>query len=326
MDLIYTNASKIDQGVLSAYSLDLAYGANSDENNFEVKLGKNEPSLDDSALIYIEGTEYGGIVDGMKKSSTSEVRAYFGRTWHGILNSKVIAVDYSTSSGIFKGEANKLLADIIYRLSLNDLFTADENDSGVTIKSHQFGSYSLGYDGITKMLSKNGAKLKIAWDAKSRKVRLSAVSIADYTESALDSDVAQLSIERHCNKVNHMICLGRGQQEERWVVHLYVDQFGRIGNKQYFKGSEEYVYIYDNTFCESMEDLISMGETKLNELLNKDKAEIDFAESETALFDVGDIVAATDLQTGIGVSSAVTSKIVRINNGVISTEYKTGGQ
>ena len=33
MDLIYTNANRVDQGVLLDYELDLAFGA--DENNFE---------------------------------------------------------------------------------------------------------------------------------------------------------------------------------------------------------------------------------------------------------------------------------------------------
>ena len=44
MDLIYTNANRVDQGVLSAYSFDLSFGEK--ENDFEMTLGADEPVLE----------------------------------------------------------------------------------------------------------------------------------------------------------------------------------------------------------------------------------------------------------------------------------------
>ena len=63
MDLIYTNASGEDVGVLQGFTLDLAYG--SDENDFQLEVSIDNQAIEAGAYIYIDGTEYGGIVDGL---------------------------------------------------------------------------------------------------------------------------------------------------------------------------------------------------------------------------------------------------------------------
>ena len=62
----------------------------------------------------------------------------------------------------------------------------------------------------------------------------------------------------------------------------------------------------------------------MTELRNDDKAEIALLESEGLSYDIGDIVGATEVKSGVSVSAAVSQKIVKIKNGVVSTEYKTG--
>ena len=47
-------------------------------------------------------------------------------------------------------------------------------------------------------------------------------------------------------------------------------------------------------------------------------------ENTNIAFDIGDIVGSTDITTGVSVSATVTQKIVKINNGFINIEYKTG--
>lgn len=318
MDLIFTNAERIDQGVLSVYGLDLSYG--SSENDFEITIGANKSSIEFGSFIYIEGTEYGGIVGGLKASTNGETIIYSGRTWHGIINSKVIQPDSGEDHLIVSGDANDVLAYLIDRLGLSGLFVAAEELSGVSISGYQFSRYCKGYDGIRAMLAANGAKLKIAW--KNRYVVLSAEPIADYTEYPVDGDIATLSVEQHSHKVNHLICLGKGDLSEREVIHLYVDQFGRIGNVQYYTGLDEFCDTYDNS---NSENLRKDGTSKLKELRDNDKSEISIQETEGILYDIGDIVGATEYTSGVSVSATVTQKIVKINNGVVSTEYKTGG-
>lgn len=320
MDLIYTNADRSDLGVLLAYSLDMSFGA--EENDFEMIVGANEPLLETDAFAYIEGTEYGGMIGGIKARTNGETVTYSGRTWHGILNSKVIEPDTGENYLIVSGEAHDILSMLISRLGLSGLFVAVENPSGVVIRRYQFHRYCKGYDGIMAMLKENGAKLKIAWE--NRSVTLSVERIADYTESPVDGDIATLSVEQNHHKVNHLICLGRGDLADREVIHLYVDQFGRIGDSKCYFGLDEITDTYDNNNAESSEDLRNGGIERLKELRSNDIAEIAISETEGLFYDIGDIVGATEYKTGIKVAEAVTQKIVKINNGVVSTEYKTG--
>lgn len=319
MDLIYTNAKRADQGVLKSHAFDLSFGAS--ENDFELTLGADEPMLEFGAFAYIEGTEYGGIVDGIKTSTGGETITYKGRTWHGIINSKVIEPDTGESHLVVSGDANEILQNLIARLGLSGLFVAAENLSGVNISTYKFSRFCKAYDGIKAMLAKNGAKLKIAWNG--RMVHLSAEPSADYTESPIDGDIAPLTVERHENKVNHLICLGRGELAEREIIHLYADEFGSIGKVQYYTGLDEITETYENANVESIEELEEGGIDRLTELRNNDTAEIDLPETERS-YDIGDIVGATDVKSGVSVSAAVSQKIVKIKNGVVGTEYKTG--
>ena len=318
MDLIFTNSEREDQGVLSTHSFDLSYGAA--ENDFELTLGADEPTLETDACIFIEGTEYGGIVGGIKTSTNGETITYKGRTWHGILNSKVIQPDTGEDYLVVSGDANEVLSFLIVRLGLSGLFVADEIASGVNISSYKFHRYCKGYDGVADMLADNGGKLKIAW--KDRAVHLSAEPIADYTESPFDGDIATLTVEQYKDKVNHLICLGKGDLAAREVIHLYVDQGGRIGDVQYYTGLAEIVDTYDNS---NSDDLRSDGVKHFKELRNNDKAEISLSEADGLTYDIGDIVGAKEYKFGVSVSAAITQKIVKIYNGVVSTEYKIGG-
>lgn len=318
MDLIFTNAKRVDQGVLSAYAFDLSFGAS--ENDFEITIGANEAVLESGAMVYMEGTEYGGTVDILKTSTNSETITHKGRTWHGIMNSKVIQPDNGEDYLVVSGDANEVLSFLVARLGLSGLFVVAEELSGVNIPGHKFPRYCKGYDGIRAMLASVKAKLKIAW--KDRVVRLSAVPIADYTDSPVDGDIATLTVEQHSQKVNHLICLGKGDLAEREVIHLYVDQFGRIGDVQYYTGLAEIVDTYENS---NTDDLRGDGIKRFTELRSTDKAEIALPETEGLVYDIGDIVGATEYKSGVKVAETVTQKIVKIKNGVVSTEYKTGG-
>ncbi len=322
MDLNYTNSKKVDQGVLLAYSLDMSFGEDINENDFELTIGSTETMLEDNSVIYIENTEYGGIVDGMKSNTASETLTHIGRTWHGILNSKVIQPDNGSDHLIVSGDANVVLAFLIVRLGLSGLFVAAESLSGINIANYQFSRYCMGYDGIRAMLAANGAKLKIRW--KNRSVVISAEPIADYTESPVDGDVAPLTVERHGNKVNHLICLGRGEMAEREIIHLYVDQFGRIGDYQAFTGLEEVMDVFDYSNAESSDELRKGGIERLKELRDNDKIEVSINEGNDITYDICDIIAATDTKTKNTATATVIQKIVKINNGTISIEYKTG--
>ena len=321
MDLIYTDGSKVDQGTLKSYGFDLAFGAS--ENNFELVVGISEAVIDYDAILYIEGTEYGGRVDGKCSTTGIESITYRGRTFHGLLNSKVIEPRTGENYYIVSGDANNVISLILSVVGVSDMFYAD-GQSGINISSYQFKRYCKTYDGIKDMLAANGAKLKMEWVATEKKVRLSAVPIVDYTDDPVDGDVATLSVEHYPSnsKANHLICLGRGELSEREVIHLYADNNGKISGTKYYSGPNEVTETYENTNSENLE---KDGISKFKELLNRDKADISLTERHDLIFDIGDIVGATDIKTGVSAAAAVSKKIVRISNGAISIEYEARG-
>ena len=321
MDLIYTNANRVDQGVLLAYALDLSFGVDENENDFELTLGKTEPMLEDGSIIYMEGTEYGGIVGGMRSKSVDETRVHLGRTWHGILDDKVICPDPGEDYLIVSGDANEVLGELIDRLGLGELFSARRSASGITLNRYQFARYIPGYKGIRAMLGSKSAKLKMAWIGTS--MELYAEPIIDYADQPIDGDEAILTVERFGSKVNHLICLGGGNLADRTVVHLYVDQFGRIGSTQFYTGLAEVVDIYDFSNAASEEELRTNGVQQLEALRNNDKISVTAYEDAGIVYDIGDIIGGTDTSTGNTAKAAVAQKVVKIKNGAVSINYKT---
>jgi len=318
MDLIYTDKNKIDVGVMKDYSFDLAFGE--DENNFQLSITSDNNVCEEDGLVYIEGTEYGGIIDAVEVYTAEKTINYKGRTWHGILNTKIIQPDSGAAYYTVSGDANTILGTLITRLGLNGLFAASSASSGLTISSYSFKRYTGGYDGIIDMLQTVGAKLHIEW--LNGVVQLSAVAAVDYGEDDLSSDHIALHIQKTYNPVNHLICLGQGELAQRTVVHLYCDANGNISTTQTFTGMEEVANVFDFPNAESAEELQKEGKKKLKELNNSDEIEVSLDDAYE--FDVGDKITADDAITGITVSSRVLKKIVTIDRNQFLINYKVG--
>lgn len=320
MDLIYTNAAKEDMGILLDYELDLAFGA--DENNFECAIAASSHCCEAGSLVYIEGTEYGGIVDSIESKTDSKEVIYSGRTWHGILNSKVLEPDSGEDYLVLTGEANDVLGALIERMVLSDMFKASSADSGLYISGYKMNRYIGGYDGIRKMLSAVDGRL--AFTVKNGEIILSAVAKHDYSQDEeFDSDLVDFNIRKKFKAVNHLICLGTGELADRMVVHLFADSEGNISQTQTQFGLEEFTEVYDYSNTESEEELIKGGEEKLKELWEPAEVSVDF-DAYTDNYAVGDVVGAFDNITGISVSAEITKKIVTIKNGQITISYKVG--
>lgn len=318
MDLIYANSSREDIGVIPDYDFDLAFG--SDENDFELTVSRNDHCCEAGYYIYIDGTEYGGIVDAITSDTATENVTYSGRTWHGILNSKILCPDAGESYLTVSGDANTILGTLLSRMGLTALFSASSAPSGINVSGYQFARYVSGYDGIRQMLKSVSAKLRVAYSGGS--AVLSAAPIVDYTQDGLDSDQLALKVKKTSNKVNHLICLGSGELANRTVVHLYADASGNISQTQTFTGTAEYTAVYDYSNAEDTAELIKGGTERLKELLQQDDLSVDVNEVDDP-YDVGDIVGASDDVSGLTISVPVTKKIIRVQNGIISVDLET---
>lgn len=320
MDLIYTDADRRDVGVLKHFSLDLAFG--SDENDFELTLDVGEHCCQAGCLLYIEETEYGGIIDRIGVVTADNLLTYRGRTWHGILASKVIQPDKDKSHLVVYGEANAVMQSLIERLGLTDLFVASDIDSGIFIDNYQFDRYTDAYSGLKKMLASASGKLDLAFHGG--RVVLSALPIVDYSEDEqFDNDQVEMTIEKAYNRVNHLICLGKGELADRQVLHLFVDPKGKIKETRSFTGLQEVVAVYDYPNAESLDELRSDGIKHLKSLANEDKVDLSFASDENT-YGIGDIVGAKELITGLQAKAEITKKIVTVNQDTVNIEYKVG--
>lgn len=341
MDLIYMNSEMVDLGILQDFELDLAFGAN--ENNFECRIPSYMHCCDAGYYLYVEGKEYGGTIDTLEVASDANEVVYYGRTWHGILGSKVIQPlkegDASTpdvtiktedSNGVslvdkylvISGDANHCIQFILNRIGLSELFKATETASGIYVKGYQFDRYTDAYTGLSKMLGTVNMRLHIAYQEKA--VVLSAVERYDYTtDEEFDPELVEMQLKKKVKAVNHLICLGKGELENRTVIHLYADSSGNISQTQTQFGLQEYTAVYDYSSVESEEELLKQGTEQLKALWVPDEMVINLDDTSD-FYDVGDKVGATDNITGLSATATIQKKIVNIRNGLVSISYEVG--
>lgn len=244
MDLIYTDKNGIDKNIMPTYELDAAFGR--DENDFECTIAIEDHCCAPQDRIYMKDsvsgknkwTDIGGIIDQIKLNTESGDVMYSGRTWHGILEGKVLCPDAGQDYLVLSGEANTVLSGLITRMGLGTLFEAEDTDSKITIKSYQMDRYIGGYTGIRKMLKAVKAKLKMIY--KSGKVQISAIPLVDYSQDKeWDSTQISAQISKNDFPTNHVICLGKGELKDRKVIHLYMDAKGKVSKTQTYFGIRE---------------------------------------------------------------------------------------
>lgn len=225
MDLIYMNPEREDVGILSNYELDIAFG--SDENDFECRIAKDMHCCEEGWFFYIENTEYGGVIDQVEVSTEEDHVIYKGRSWHGILEKKVLCPEAGQDYLILDGEANEVLAGLIQQIGLEDLFRVSTNVSDIDIGAYKMERYISAYTGINKMLHEFGAKLKIRF--RYGMVELEAVPFIDYSEDEeFDESQIAFRISKDYRPVNHLVCLGQGNLKDRYVIHLFTDEYGEV--------------------------------------------------------------------------------------------------
>lgn len=228
MDLIYTDVKRIDVGVLHGYSMDIAYG--SDENDFELELPIDaNVLLEEDAFIYFDGTEYGGIIDSIQSDTENKKVIYAGRSWHGILEGRILEPDDGNDTLLLSGDAHDVLRVLIERLELTSIFSVPEEKSGIDIISYEI-NYAFGYTGIRKMLFSFDAKLKM--EMKEGYVLLYVEPIKDYSQDEeFDTSQIDYSLKKTYNITNHIICRGIDTGEDYvkiYVIHIFTDENGGV--------------------------------------------------------------------------------------------------
>ena len=317
MVLVVNDSTVGDIREIEEFELDIAFG--SDENALKLEARAGE-APEEGQFVFIDGTEYGGVVDQASYEAGREASGSIlcrGRTWHGILAGKRLLPDSGSGYLSISGKASDVLASLIERMGLSGLFSAASDDTSV---SYTFDRFVDGYSGLKAMAKANGRK--VVMRRKGGKVEISLPPVVDYANK-VDSDLLDFTLTSVHRCINHLVCAGTGEFENRAVVHFYADTVGNISHTQSLFGVDEICALYDYSNADEAK-LEEEGKKKLQEYQTRGSVEVDAHDDIDV--DVGDIISARDNAHGKTVSATVVKKIVQVSRGVATYKYEVGSE
>lgn len=317
MVLVVHDSTVGDIREIEEFELDIAFG--SDENALKLEARAGE-APEEGQFVFIDGTEYGGVVDQASYEAGREASGSIlcrGRTWHGILAGKRLLPDSGSGYLSVSGKAGDALASLIERMGLSGLFSAAADDTSV---SYTFDRFVDGYSGLKAMAKANGRK--VVMRHKGGKVEISLPPAVDYANK-VDSDLLDFTLTSVHRCINHLVCVGTGELENRAVVHFYADAAGNVSRTQSLFEVDEICALYDYSNADEAK-LEEEGGKKLREYQTQGSVEVDAHDDIDV--DVGDIISARDNVHGKTVSATVVKKIVQVSRGVATYRYEVGNE
>ena len=300
------------------------------DRTFSVQIARSNwrPELTFSSFIYIMGTEYGGIVGEILTDTTLDYVELKGLTWRGRLAKKIIQPPTGSDYKTVSGELHTVMKSLI-EPEFDGLFVVSQEDTGVTVSNYQFDRYCTLLDGVTKMLKSKWYRLQLSFrrdQGEPGYLFVEAVPIVDYSNRIELSRDCQLNytMDDKRDGVNHLIVAGKGELQDRNVLHLYVQEDGSIGTQQYYTGLQEIAEVYENTSTET-DELQSKAEERIRELMNKKTFKMDVAALGIDV-NIGDIVGGRDYLTGMYMAKPVENIVYELTNDVESRTYKLEGE
>jgi len=287
-------------------------------NDFEIKILASEwEDIQEGAMLYIPGTEYGGIYKRTEIDTKGGYVSAGGLTWRGLLQSKILEPEPGADYAIDEGDLNTII-DRRVSAAFDGLMVG-ALPCGVET-TYRYNRYVTLYDGLKAMLQKKGYRLRIAYNNVIRRVVVDAVPIVDYSSRIEFSDDmrADYYVSSDRTGVNHLICLGNGKLKNRIVVHLYTDADGNISQEQSMFGRDEIAAVYDYAGAADEDQLIEEGTKQLKSMqtVTKFSISVDIKDVE-----IGDIVGGKDYISGLTMKAPITGKIHKCAGGIESTEY-----
>lgn len=300
------------------------------DRTFSVQIARSNwrPELTFSSLIYIMGTEYGGIIGEALTDTTLDYVELKGLSWRGRLAKKIIQPPTGSDYKTVSGELHTVMKELI-EPEFDGLFVVSQEDTGVTVSNYQFDRYCTLLDGLTKMLKSKWYRLQLSFRREQGEpgyLFVEAVPIVDYSNRIELSRDCRLNytMDDKRDGVNHLIVAGKGELQDRNVLHLYVQEDGSISTQQYYTGLQEIAEIYENTSTET-DELWSKSAERLQELMNKKTFRMDVAKLGLDI-GIGDIVGGRDYLTGMYMAKPVENIVYELIGDAESRTYKLEGE
>ncbi len=297
------------------------------DSSFELTLSerdwKEEPILIGHHL-YIDGTEWGGVVEKIEHDTQSGSLILSGMNWRGMLIRKVIEPPSGSAYLVVSGEANTVLSARI--AAFGGLFSADTTDTGVIVSASW--RYNQLLSAMETAFEEQGLTVNIKYVAAKQSVLIGARAIADYSgeiDLSQDYGISMKSTQGRLDGYNHVIALGAGELLERDVLHVYRLDDGTITTETpgWAGTAKDKVITYDYNNPESLADLQNGAEKRLLEYVPGNGVELDPGDADIDL-QLGDIVGARDRLTGFAASARIVGKILRIDSSGTRIETKVG--
>lgn len=308
-DIIATDDALVEVGTLRGASLDLVLG---DTNDFQLEFGRPIPR---GSIVFVEGTELAGVIDDVETVSTSRVVTHTGRTWPGILDTRVVRPPSGSDYYEFSGDANEVIAALVDDCDLGGIFSTPDKMSGIRLTG-KAARYASLWEVLLSATSAVGARPSCSWDGT--RLRLTAVRSRVVEVDAASE--AAVRIRHGGRPVNHLVCLGGGELSNRVVIDLYADEDGNVSTMQSIFGPGVVEEVYDYSSADDVE-LMEGGTKRLLELQERSPVSLDSSSvrGNVALLDV---IAASDDRTGVSATATVTRVVARHEDGILKVTYE----
>lgn len=325
MEFIVCTSDKMEQRrIPDTASIDFDIG---DTNDVEITCQKG--MLDFGMYLICPGTEYGALIEETDTWTNDTEEKWLGNAFRRFLQEFIIEPPAGQDYKIVSGDAHDVMRQVLNG-AFNGLFTVPEELSGIDVGTYQFERYTDALSGFTKMLKKKNARVNIeikqGGSNEPFSVMLSAVPIQNLSseiEYSQDSKIA-INLKESKRGINHLICLGKGELKDRQVVHLYAQLDGSISQtRKYYTGLKERTAVYELSYAEDLNELIEGGTERLKELMNTKTMGMTIQDVD---LQIGDIIAGRDYDTGMYLQKPVVQKIVKVESGDITVDYKVEGE
>lgn len=314
-EVILLTADRHEVGVANV-NIDFEVGTGKASNDWESTVRSQ-----DIYGLYIPHTEFGGMVEYRSEQTDSGYVTYRGYTWRGLLSRWVLMPPTGSDYRVVSGDANDIIRSILAD-TLGGMFYVPETASGLTLTTYQFPLYCTVHDGLEQMLESNGYRLYIHAEkvAAATPVRVYVEAVKSTQVSGTFNEDSRLLLTYTENRmgINHLICGGKGDLQERLIVHLYADKDGNISQTQTITGEGERQAFYDYPNAQSEQDLIDKGTVKLKALMSSKSLSI--ASGTTENLEIGDTARGT-FPDGSVVVKPITKKILTVKNGTETVEH-----
>ena len=310
MNVAYTNDSLSAVGFISFVGFDTSIGDSG--NQVQLKLHSSQKTeLAKGSLIWSPGTEYGGIIQDIQSKLETDGQRYVyysGPSWSGRLSQRIVCPPTGKDHYTLEGEANEALNTLMEYLGLDYLFQAPDGNSGITLNT-DLDRFADGYSALRKAAAENDCRLSMAYDNAAKKVII--LFVKRETHGNYTSDNSPISVTVG-SPVNHLVCAGTGELQNRVVVHLYIDNNGNVSQAPYYTRADEITALYENTSADK-DKLIEEGTKKLLEYQEVNQVEISVEDGSEDLYQLDDVIVGFDPVTGIKASSTIAKKVVSVD-------------